>query len=284
MAVNVTQHDHSSYDHASHDLAERYLTLAPRALRGVLASLALVMLTASLDSTAVGTALPRIVSDLRGNDLYAWVFTVYLLTMTATMPLWGSLSDRFGRRPVLFAGLAVFLGGSALCGLSQEMWQLVAFRGIQGLGAGAIVPVSLAIIGDLFPPADRARFQAAFSSLFVLAFLVGPTIGGVLTDAASWRWVFYINLPIGLVALSVMWRFMPQLKSDVGAARFDGLGVVLFVAAIVPLLVTAWWAASIRRYLCMPHAAAVAILLMVMCMLLLGPTVGIVGTGLGVWE
>ena len=237
MAVNVTQHDHSSSDHASHDLAERYLTLAPRALRGVLASLALVMLTASLDSTAVGTALPRIVSDLRGNDLYAWVFTVYLLTMTATMPLWGSLSDRFGRRPVLFAGLAVFLGGSALCGLSQEMWQLVAFRGIQGLGAGAIVPVSLAIIGDLFPPADRARFQAAFSSLFVLAFLVGPTIGGVLTDAASWRWVFYINLPIGLVALSVMWRFMPQLKSDVGAARFDVLGVVLFVAAIVPLLV-----------------------------------------------
>ena len=219
------------------DFSDRYLTLAPRALRGVLASLALVMLTASLDSTAVGTALPRIVSDLRGNDLYAWVFTVYLLTMTATMPVWGSLSDRYGRRPVLFAGLVVFLGGSALCGLSQEMWQLVVFRGIQGLGAGAIVPVSLAIIGDLFPPADRARYQAAFSSLFVLAFLVGPTVGGVLTDAASWRWVFYINLPIGLFALAVMWRFMPQLKSGADVARFDTLGVVLFVAAIVPLLV-----------------------------------------------
>ena len=219
------------------EFSDRYLTLAPRALRGVLASLALVMLTASLDSTAVGTALPRIVGDLRGNDLYTWVFTVYLLTMTATMPVWGSLSDRYGRRPVLFAGLVVFLGGSALCGLSQEMWQLVVFRGIQGLGAGAIVPVSLAIIGDLFPPADRARYQAAFSSLFVLAFLIGPTIGGVLTDAASWRWVFYINLPIGLFALAVMWRFMPQLKSGVDVARFDTLGVVLFVAAIVPLLV-----------------------------------------------
>jgi len=181
--------------------------------------------------------LYRIVSDLRGNDLYAWVFTVYLLTMTATMPLWGSLSDRFGRRAILVAGVAVFLGGSALCGLSQEMWQLVVFRGIQGLGAGAIVPVSLAIIGDLFPPADRARYQAAFSSLFVLAFLIGPTIGGLLTDVASWRWVFYINLPIGLVALAVMWRFMPQLKSGVEVARFDTLGVVLFVAAIVPLLV-----------------------------------------------
>ncbi len=232
MAASVTERNAPAPD-----FSDRYLTLAPRALRGVLASLALVMLTASLDSTAVGTALPRIVSDLRGNDLYAWVFTVYLLTMTATMPLWGSLSDRFGRRPVLFIGLAVFLGGSALCGLSQEMWQLVVFRGIQGLGAGAIVPVSLAIIGDLFPPADRARYQAAFSSLFVLAFLIGPTIGGVLTDSASWRWVFYINLPIGLFALAVMWRFMPQLKSSVQVARFDALGVVLFVAAIVPLLV-----------------------------------------------
>ena len=232
MAASVIQRDVPASD-----FSDRYLALAPRALRGVLASLALVMLTASLDSTAVGTALPRMVSDLRGNELYAWVFTVYLLTMTATMPLWGSLSDRFGRRPVLFIGLAVFLGGSALCGLSQEMWQLVVFRGIQGLGAGAIVPVSLAIVGDLFPPADRARYQAAFSSLFVLAFLIGPTIGGVLTDTASWRWVFYINLPIGLFALAVMWRFMPQLKSSVQVARFDALGVVLFVAAIVPLLV-----------------------------------------------
>ena len=232
MAAHVTQRDGSSPD-----LADRYLELAPRALRGVLASLALVMLTASLDSTAVGTALPRIVTDLRGNDLYAWVFTIYLLTMTITMPLWGSLSDRYGRRPILFAGLTIFLGGSALCGLSQEMWQLVFFRGIQGLGAGAIVPISLAIIGDLFPPADRARLQAAFSSLFVLAFLIGPTIGGVLTDTIGWRWVFYMNLPVGLAALVVMWRYMPQLRSATAVARFDILGVVVFMAATVPLLV-----------------------------------------------
>ena len=207
MAVKVTQRDEQS-----RDLADRYVALAPRALRGVLASLALVMLAASLDSTAVGTALPRIVTDLHGNDLYAWVFTIYLLTMTATMPVWGSLSDRCGRRPILFIGLVIFLVGSALCGLSQEMWQLIVFRGIQGLGAGAIVPVSLAIIGDLYPPADRARLQAAFSSLFVLAFLIGPTLGGVLADTVGWRWVFYINLPVGLVALAVMWRFMPLLR------------------------------------------------------------------------
>ncbi len=221
---------------ATTDLAARYVELAPRALRGVLASLALVMLAASLDSTAVGTALPRIVTDLRGNELYAWVFTIYLLTMTVTMPVWGSLSDRFGRRPVLFIGLVVFLVGSALCGLAQEMWQLVLFRGIQGLGAGAIVPISLAVIGDLFPPADRARLQAAFSSLFVIAFLIGPTLGGVLTDTVGWRWVFYLNLPVGLVALAVMARFMPALRSSVERRSFDVTGVALLTAAVVPFL------------------------------------------------
>jgi EmrB/QacA subfamily drug resistance transporter len=217
--------------------ADRYTVLTKRAQRGVLASLALVMLASSLDSTAVGTALPRIVTDLRGNDMYAWVFTIYLLTMTAAMPAWGALSDRLGRRPVLFTGLIIFLVGSALCGLSTEMWHLIVVRGIQGLGAGAIVPISLAIIGDLYPPADRARLQAAFSSLFVLAFLVGPTLGGVLTDTIGWRWVFYLNLPVGLVALAVMWRFMPLLRSEGERPPFDVLGVVLFVAAVVPFLV-----------------------------------------------
>ena len=219
------------------NLADRYVELEPRALRGVLASLALVMLAASLDSTAVGTALPRIVTDLRGNDLYAWVFTIYLLTMTVTMPIWGSLSDRFGRRAILFVGVGIFLIGSALCGLSQEMWQLIVFRGIQGLGAGAIVPISLATIGDLYPPADRARLQAAFSSLFVVAFLIGPTLGGVLTDTAGWRWVFYINLPVGLAALAVMARFMPALLDGTERHVFDVLGVVLFTAAVVPFLI-----------------------------------------------
>jgi EmrB/QacA subfamily drug resistance transporter len=219
------------------DLADRYTELAPRALRGVLASLALVMLAASLDTTAVGTAMPRMVSDLRGSELYAWVFTIYLLAMTATMPAWGSLSDRLGRRPILFAGLVVFLAGSALCGLASGMTQLILFRGIQGIGAGAIMPVSLAVIGDLFPPADRARLQAAFSSLFVLAFLVGPTLGGVMADTIGWRWVFYINLPVGFIALAVMARFMPLLRREGERTPFDIAGVVLFVAAVVPFLI-----------------------------------------------
>jgi EmrB/QacA subfamily drug resistance transporter len=211
--------------------------LSPRAVRGVLASLALVMLAASLDSTAVGTALPRIVGDLAGNDLYTWVFTVYLLTMTASMPVFGSLSDRFGRRPILWVGLIIFVAGSVLCGLSQQMWQLVLFRGIQGLGAGAIVPVTLAVIGDLYAPAERARVQALFGSLFVLAFLVGPTLGGVFTDTIGWRWVFYVNLPVSLLAMFVIWRSMPLLRAEIEPRRFDVAGVVLLVAAVVPFLI-----------------------------------------------
>lgn len=211
--------------------------LSPGAVRTVMASLALVLLAASLDSTAVGTALPQIVTDLASNDLYTWVFTVYLLTMTASMPIFGSISDRIGRKPVLFAGMLIFVGGSILCGLAGEMWQLILFRGLQGLGAGAIVPVTLAIIGDLYPPAERARVQALFGSLFVLAFLIGPTLGGIFTDTIGWRWVFYINLPISLLAIFVVWRFMPALYYEGPRQRIDLAGMVLFVAAVVPFLI-----------------------------------------------
>ncbi|MEX1297059.1 MAG: MDR family MFS transporter [Candidatus Limnocylindrales bacterium] len=202
-----------------------------------MASLGLVLLAASLDSTAVGTALPQIVTDLASNGLYTWVFTIYLLTMTASMPIFGSISDRVGRKPVLFTGMLIFIGGSVLCGLATEMWQLIAFRGLQGLGAGAIVPVTLAIIGDLYPPAERARVQALFGSLFVLAFLIGPTLGGVFTDTIGWRWVFYINLPISLLAILVVWRFMPSLRYEGPRRRIDIAGMVLFAAAVVPFLI-----------------------------------------------
>jgi EmrB/QacA subfamily drug resistance transporter len=213
------------------------VSLDQRTRRAVLGSLALVMLLASLDSTVVGTALPQIVSDLRGNDIYAWVFTIYLLTMTVSMPMYAALSDRVGRTPVLFFGVALFLAASALCGLSTEMWQLVLFRGIQGLGAGALAPVVVAIVGDLFSPADRARYQPLLGSVFLLAFLVGPTVGGVLTDTVGWHWVFYINLPLGLFALLVIWRVMPRLRPVGTRHHFDVLGVALFALAVVPILI-----------------------------------------------
>lgn len=205
-------------------------------IRAIISSLMLVMLLAALDSTVVATALPRIVSDLRGSDLYAWVFTVYLLTMTVSMPMFASLSDRYGRRSILLLGVGIFVAASALCGLATEMWQLIGFRGIQGFGAGAIMPVTMAIVGDLFSPQDRARYQPVLGSTMLLAFLIGPTIGGLVTDHVGWHWIFYLNLPLGLLAMFVIWRFVPALRTAVERHRFDFVGLAVFAVAVVPFL------------------------------------------------
>jgi EmrB/QacA subfamily drug resistance transporter len=222
---------------AALDTATAQLPLDPRVVRGVLGSLMLVSLLAALDSTVVATALPSIVSDLHGNDVYTWVFMIYLLTMTVSMPMFASISDRLGRQPVLFLGVAIFLVGSALCGLANEMWQLLLFRGLQGFGAGAILPVSQAIVGDLFPPADRARYQPLLGSTMIFAFLIGPTMGGMITDSYGWNWIFYLNIPLGLLALLVMARTMPKLKPMGIHHRFDVTGVVVFACAVVPFLI-----------------------------------------------
>ena len=149
---------------------------------------------AALDQTVVGTALPRIITDLGGNDLYTWAFTAYLLTSTISGPLYGKLSDLFGRRPIFLFGIGVFMVGSLLAGLSQEMWQLVAARGVQGLGAGALFPIALAVIGDLFAPSERGKYQGLFGAVFGLSVLVGPAIGGIITDTIGWPFVFFLNL------------------------------------------------------------------------------------------
>jgi EmrB/QacA subfamily drug resistance transporter len=198
----------------------------------------LVLFLASLDQTIVGTALPRIVTDLHGDNLYTWVVTAYLLTSTVTVPIYGKLSDIYGRRPMLLIGVTIFLIGSALSGLSQSMGQLIAFRGVQGLGAGALFPISLAIIGDLFSPQERGRYQGMFGAVFGLSFIIGPFLGGFLTDHASWRWVFYVNLPVGIAALAVIVAVLPNLGRRPGSVRdFDFLGVGLLTACLVPLLI-----------------------------------------------
>src|SRR3990172_6989925 len=156
--------------------------VSTRARNEILFAILLGLFLSALDQTIVGTALPRIVSDLRGNDLYTWVVTIYLITSTVTGPIYGKLSDLFGRRPMLMIGVSLFLIGSALSGLSQEMWQLILFRGIQGLGAGAIFPISLAVIGDLFTPAERGKYQGLFGAVFGVSALIGPALGGFLTD------------------------------------------------------------------------------------------------------
>lgn len=202
----------------------------------ILLAVLLGLFLAALDQTIVSTALPRILTDLRGNELYTWVVTVYLLTSTVTGPLYGKLSDLFGRRPMLMIGIGLFLLGSLLSGLSQEMWQLVLFRGLQGVGGGALFPISLAVIGDLFSPRERGRYQGLFGAVFGVAMLIGPAIGGFLTDVISWHWVFFVNLPIGLVAMTVIWRLLPPISHPERVVSIDYAGAAVFTAAIVPLL------------------------------------------------
>ncbi|HEU5324721.1 MAG TPA: MDR family MFS transporter [Candidatus Limnocylindria bacterium] len=207
-----------------------------RARMEILAAILLTMFLSALDQTVVGTALPRIVTDLRGNELYTWVVTVYLLTATVSGPIYGKLSDQFGRRPMIMIGVSLFLIGSLLCGLSQEMWQLILFRGLQGVGAGAIFPISLAVIGDLFSPRERGKYQGLFGAVFALSSLLGPALGGFLTDTISWHWVFLVNLPLGILALFVLWRLLPSVSHPERVRSIDYLGAAVFTAALVPFL------------------------------------------------
>ena len=203
----------------------------------ILGAVLLGILLSALDQTIVGTALPTIVTDLRGNDVYVWAFTAYLLAATVSGPIYGKLSDIFGRRPIFLIGVGIFLAGSLLCGLSQEMWQFLLFRGVQGLGAGALFPVALAIIGDIFAPSERGKYQGLFGAVFGLSSLIGPAIGGLITDTVGWHWIFYVNIPLGAVVLFIIWRTLPT-RHEAGVDRhIDYLGAVTFVAALVPILI-----------------------------------------------
>ncbi|HEY6057613.1 MAG TPA: MDR family MFS transporter [Candidatus Limnocylindrales bacterium] len=213
------------------------LGLARRQKFEILGAILLGMFLGALDQTIVGPVLPRIVSDLRGIDYYTWVVTAYLLTSTVSVPIYGKLSDLYGRRPLLLFGIALFLVGSALSGLSQEMWQLVLFRGIQGLGAGSLFPIALAVIGDLFTPAERGKYQGLFGAVFGVAFLLGPGLGGFLTDTFSWHWIFYVNIPIGIIALIVIARLLPNVRTVGARPAIDYVGTVAIIAGLVPILV-----------------------------------------------
>src|SRR5438445_3970517 len=209
----------------------------PRTRTQIVVAVMLGLFLAALDQTVVGTALPRIVTDLHGNDIYTWAFTAYLLTARISGPIYGKLSDLFGRRPVLLFAVAVFLVGSLLSGVSREMWQLVGSRAVQGLGAGALFPVALAVIGDLFDPAERGKYQGLVGAVFGLSSLIGPAIGGVITDTVGWQWVFFVNLPVGAVVFAVIWRALPRGRPSAEAPRIDYLGATVLVAALVPILV-----------------------------------------------
>jgi EmrB/QacA subfamily drug resistance transporter len=201
------------------------------------------MLLGALDQSIVGTALPRIVSDLGGLDHLSWVVTAYLLTSTVVTPLWGKISDLYGRRLIFQIAISIFLVGSALSGLSQNMLELILFRALQGVGGGGLFSIALAIIGDVIPPRDRGRYQGYFGAVFGTSAVVGPLLGGWLTDGPGWRWIFYINLPVGAAALvvtSVALR-MPVVRRE---HEIDVLGALTIVASITSLLLYLNWAGT----------------------------------------
>jgi EmrB/QacA subfamily drug resistance transporter len=223
---------------SSGEQAERidYAAILPGRTKAIiLVGVLLGLFLAALDQTIVATALPAIITDLNGLDLLAWVSTGYLLASTAMVPIYGKLSDLYGRRIILLWGILVFLAGSMLCGIAGSMIQLIIYRVIQGIGAAALTSTAFAIPADLFAPAERARYMGIFGAVFGLSSVLGPYLGGLLTDNWSWRWVFYVNLPIGLVALAFIILKMPKLASGL-RAPIDWLGTVLLIAGVVPLL------------------------------------------------
>ncbi|HEV2475284.1 MAG TPA: MDR family MFS transporter [Candidatus Dormibacteraeota bacterium] len=195
------------------------------------------LLLAALDQTIVGTAIPRIVAELNGLDRLAWVTTAYLVTSTTMTPIAGKLGDLFGRKPFLLAGMVGFVAASALCGVSQSMTELVVFRGIQGVFGGVLFATVFTVIGDLFPPSQRARLQGVFGAVFGLSSIIGPTTGGFITDHFSWRWVFYVNVPIGVIAVLVVLAGLPYVRSKASWRDIDFWGAIALAAGIVPLLI-----------------------------------------------
>jgi EmrB/QacA subfamily drug resistance transporter len=199
---------------------------------------AMALLLAALDQTVVGVAMPRIVSDLHGIELYAWVTTAYLITSTALVPVAGKLGDMFGRKPFMLAGMVGFIAASALCGTSQNMIELVLFRGLQGVFGGVLFASTFAVMTDLFPPEQRARMSGVFGAIFGLSSVIGPSLGGLLTDGPGWRWVFYVNIPLGVVATILVATQLPRVRSHARLRDIDFVGTALLLAGLTPLLIS----------------------------------------------
>jgi AcrR family transcriptional regulator len=219
-------------------------TLTHRQILVVLSGLLLGMFLAALDQTVVSTAMRTIADELNGQTAQAWVTTAYLITSTISTPLYGKLSDQYGRKPFYLAAIVVFVVGSVLCGMAQSIYELAAYRAVQGLGAGGLMSLAFAIVGDLVPPRERGRYQGWFMAVFGTSSVLGPVLGGAfagqdtLLGIDGWRWIFFVNVPIGMVALVVVSRVL-TLPRKTSEARIDFLGAALLTSTIVPVLLVA---------------------------------------------
>jgi EmrB/QacA subfamily drug resistance transporter len=222
-------------NHQTESAAGPTLEMSARRRWAVTAGVMMGMFLAALEATVVSTAMPTVIASLGGLSHYSWVFSAYLITSTVTVPVWGKLSDLYGRRLFYQIGIAIFLAGSVLSGVSTSMTQLILFRAVQGLGAGALIPLGMTIIGDVYTVEERARMQAYFSGVWGLASVVGPVAGGFITDHLSWRWVFYINIPFGLAAALVIGLALREPRRQERPA-IDYAGAALLMAAITLLM------------------------------------------------
>ncbi len=214
-----------------------FIPLPRRQLVLTLGGVMFGLFLAALDQTVVGTAMPRIVADLGGFDRFTWVTTAYLVASTTAVPIVGRLSDLYGRKQFYLAGIVVFVLGSLLAGLSQSMEQLIGARAVQGIGGGVLMSLAFVVVGDLFAPAERGKYQGIVAGVFGLSSVIGPTLGGFITDTLSWHWVFLMNLPLGLFIFVLFARFFPSERPDVTARQLDVAGMALLILAVVPLLV-----------------------------------------------
>ena len=221
----------------SHAAGAPAVDLSPRAKLEIYGAILLALFLFALDQTVVGVALPKIITDLKGNELYTWAVAVYLLTATISGPIYGKLSDLFGRRPIFIWAVGLFLVASVLAGLSQEMWQFILFRGLQGLGGGAVFPVALAVVADLYTPVERGKYLGFFGATFGLSSVIGPFLGGLITDTVGWHWIFFVNVPVAAVSLVVCWVLLPTVRRPEQAPSIDYLGAAVFAAAIAPFLI-----------------------------------------------
>ena len=226
---------------ANQSVARDYVQLPRRQVILTMVGLLMAMFLAALDQTVVSTAMPRIIADLGGFDRYTWVTTAYLVASTVAVPIVGRLTDIYGRKIFFIGGISVFIAGSVLAGMSESMTQLIAFRAIQGLGGGVIMANSFVAIADLFPPEERGKFQGFLGVVFGMSSVIGPTLGGFITDNFSWNWIFLINVPVGIpVLLLIAWLF-PKITPEVESRKLDYAGMVTLILAVTPILLALSW-------------------------------------------